>query len=79
MNFFPNGEGTQVGLFRFGEAALVRVEDTKIVQDRRDIGMLRPELLFVNLKRVKIVRFSSFLPARLAKNERHIIQHRAQL
>src|ERR1700720_1733886 len=41
--------------------------------------MLRTQLLFVNLKCVQIIGLRRFLASRFPKDERNVIQHRAQI
>ncbi len=41
--------------------------------------MLRPELLFVDLQGVQIIWLGRFLPARLAENERNVVEHGAEV
>ena len=62
QNFLANRECTEMRFLSLGVTLLVRVKNSEVIQNRSDIGVLRPELFFVNLKRVQIIRFGRFLP-----------------
>ena len=61
------------GFFRFGKAPLVGVENREVVQHRSDVGVIRPQLFFINFERVKVVRLRRFLPAGFSVNEREVV------
>ena len=64
---------------RLGKTPFVRVEDSQVIEDGCDIGMFRTQLLFVNLKRVQIIRLRRLLATRFPEDQRDIVQHRAQI
>src|SRR6476659_3342562 len=74
-----DGERALVSALGFVKSPLVGVENAKVVQDRGDIRMLGPQLLFVKLERVQVVRLGRLLPAAPAVDECDVIQHRAEL
>src|SRR2546430_14841178 len=79
QNFFPNTKRAKMSLLGLSLTLFVRVKDREVIQNRSNIGVLRSELLFVNLKRVQIVRLGRFLPARSSENQRDVIEHRSQI
>ena len=46
MRLFANCERPQMRLLRFIETAFVRIKDSKIIQNRRDIGVDRTRVAF---------------------------------
>jgi hypothetical protein len=50
QHFFSDTERAQMSFLSLGITFLVRVKDSEIIQNRRDVGMLRPKLFLVNLK-----------------------------
>src|SRR5438477_13144201 len=79
MEFFPDGKGTEMRFLRFGEPAFVRIKNREIIQDRRDIGMLRAELFFVNLERLQVVGLGRLLPAGFSINQRDVVENRPEV
>src|ERR1039457_4117989 len=79
MGFLANRESAKMCFFRFGKAALVRVKNGEVIQDRSDIRVIRAKLLFINLQSVKIVRLRCFLPPSLSIDQGDVVQHRPEV
>src|SRR6266705_1518140 len=79
QRFFPNTKRAKMSLLGLGVTLLVGVKDCQIIQNRSDVGVLGSELLFVNLKRVQVVRLGRFLSARSSENQRDVVEHRSQI
>jgi len=60
---FLECQAREGGSSRLGVTLLIGVKDREVVQNRGDVGVLGSELLFVNLKRVQVIRLGRFLAA----------------
>src|SRR4030088_2296353 len=68
-----------MSFFSLGKSYLVRVTYAEVVQARRHVGMFRAEMFFVNLERMQIIGLGRFLPSCFSKNQRDVVQHRAEI
>ena len=75
LQVLADRERPQMYLLRLVKSAFVGIKDREIVQHRSNIGMVRSELLFINLQSAQIIGFGGLLPARLTENERDVVKH----